>query len=47
MSKHDVELLAEVKQLREQLRLAYDWVDTQFPDGGMADFAEYIGDDEE
>jgi len=35
----------EVKRLREQFKLAYDWVDTQFPDGGMADFAEYIGDD--
>jgi len=40
-------LLEEVKRLREQLKLAYDWVDTQFPDGGMADFAEYIGDEEE
>ena len=41
------ELDAEVKRLREQFKLAYDWVDTQFPDGGMADFAEYIGDEEE
>jgi len=40
-------LLAEVKRLREQFKLAYDWVDTQFPDGGMADFAKYIGDEEE
>ena len=39
------ELIAEVKRLREQFKLAYDWVDTQFPDGGMADFAKYIGDD--
>ena len=37
----------ELKRLREQFKLAYDWVDTQFPDGGMADFAEYIGDEEE
>ena len=40
-------LLEEVKRLREQFKLAYDWVDTQFPDGGMADFAKYIGDEEE
>ena len=38
------DLLAEVERLREQFKLAYDWVDTQFPDGGMADFAKYIGD---
>tara|TARA_Y100000114_G_C11636590_1_gene267106 strand:- start:427 stop:693 length:267 start_codon:yes stop_codon:yes gene_type:complete len=37
-------LLAEVKRLREQFKLAYDWVDYQFPDGGMQDFAKYIGD---
>jgi len=41
------DLLAEVKRLREQFKLAYDWVDYQFPDGGMQDFAKYIGDDEE
>jgi len=41
------DLLAEVKRLREQLKLAYDWVDMQFPDGGMADFATYIGDEQE
>ena len=40
-------LLAEVKRLREQFRLAYDWVDYQLPDGGMKDFAKYIGDEEE
>ena len=40
-------LLEEVKLLREQLKLAYDWVDMQFPDSGMAEFAEYIGDEEE
>ena len=38
---------AEVLRLREQFKLAYDWVDMQFPDGGMADFAKYIGDEEE
>ena len=38
-------LLSEIERLREQFKLAYDWVDTQFPDGGLADFAEYIGDD--
>tara|TARA_R100001440_G_scaffold16224_5_gene27608 strand:+ start:24987 stop:25259 length:273 start_codon:yes stop_codon:yes gene_type:complete len=37
-------LLAEVKRLREQFKLAYDWVDYQLPDGGMRDFAKYIGD---
>ena len=41
------DLLAEVKRLREQFKLAYDWVDYQFPDGGMQDFAKYIGDEEE
>ena len=41
------ELLAEVKRLREQFRLAYDWVDYQLSDGGMKAFAEYIGDEEE
>ena len=40
-------LLAEVKRLREQFRLAYDWVDYQLPDGGMREFAKYIGDEEE
>jgi hypothetical protein len=40
-------LLEEVKRLREQIKLAYDWVDYQFPDGGMQDFAKYIGDEEE
>jgi hypothetical protein len=40
------DLLAEVKQLREQFRLAYEWVDYQFPDGGTADFTRYIGDEE-
>jgi hypothetical protein len=40
-------LLAEVIRLREQFKLAYDWVDYQFPDGGMQDFAKYIGDEEE
>lgn len=41
------ELLFEVKRLREQFKLAYDWVDYQFPDGGISDFARYIGDEEE
>ena len=48
------ELKKEIERLRryhrqycEQFKLAYDWVDTQFPDGGMADFAKYIGDEEE
>ena len=40
-------LLSEIERLREQFKLAYDWVDYQFPDGGMADFAKYIGDVEE
>ena len=40
-------LLAEVIRLREQFRLAYDWVDYQLPDGGMRDFAKYIGEEEE
>jgi len=40
-------LLAEVKKLREQFTLAYDWVDYQFPDGGISHFAKYIGDEEE
>jgi len=40
-------LLAEVIHLREQFRLAYDWVDYQLPDGGMRDFAKYIGEEEE
>lgn len=35
----------EVERLREQFELAYDWVDYQLPDGGMQDFAKYIGDD--
>ena len=50
-NKADVELIAdapllleEIKWLHEQFKLAYDWVDMQFPDGGMADFAKYIGD---
>ena len=45
------DLIAELKRCyekldeqREQFKLAYDWVDTQFPDGGIADFAKYIGD---
>jgi ABC-type nitrate/sulfonate/bicarbonate transport system substrate-binding protein len=42
-----VELEKEVKRLLEQFKLAYDWVDMQFPDGGVADFAKYIGDEEE
>lgn len=37
----------KVKRLREQFRLAYSWVDYQFPDGGISDFAKYIGDEEE
>jgi len=44
---HIGNLDAEVKRLREQFRLAYDWVDYQLPDGGMRDFAKYIGDEEE
>ena len=46
-TEHNLKLWekAEVKRLRKQFKLAYDWVDTQFPDGGMADFAKYIGDD--
>ncbi len=40
-------LIAEVIHLREQFRLAYDWVDYQLPDGGMRDFAKYIGEEEE
>jgi len=39
--------IKEIKRLREQLKLAYDWVDYQFPDGGIQDFAKYIGDEEE
>lgn len=34
----------EVKRLQKQFKLAYDWVDNQFPDGGVQDFAKYIGD---
>ena len=39
--------LIEVERLREQFRLAYDWVDYQFPDEGISDFAKYIGGEEE
>ena len=54
MSDEIKELKKEVEQLKvaqlrmlEQFKLAYDWVDMHFPDGGIQDFAKYIGDVEE
>lgn len=43
------ELLIEVKKLREQLRLAKEWVVNQYPNclTTMDIFTEYIGDEEE
>tara|TARA_R110001583_G_scaffold57115_1_gene171594 strand:+ start:137 stop:493 length:357 start_codon:yes stop_codon:yes gene_type:complete len=42
-------LLAEVKELREQVRLAKEWVAKQYPCclNTMDIFTEYIGDEEE
>ena len=42
-------LLAEVKRLREQVRLAKEWVAKQYPCclNTMDIFTEYIGDEEE
>ena len=40
-------LQKELDSLRKQFKLAYDWVDYQFTDGGISDFARYIGDEEE
>ena len=49
--RHMIELVGnlreEVERLREQFKLVYDWVDHQFPDGGVQDLVKYIGDDEE
>ena len=42
-------LLAEVKRLREQVRLAKEWIAKQYPCclNTMDIFTEYIGDEEE
>jgi len=39
-------LLAEVKRLREQLRLAKEWVAKELSSRSIADYREYIGDGE-
>ena len=37
-------LLAEVKRLREQLRLAKEWVAKELSSRAIAEYREYIGD---